>query len=91
MKEYIENDLYEYLLAHPEEVLCAYGRLIEGKPIPSVEKKKMTAHVMLFMNKSYPAYDRDFRHSWSIGDFKGVFKAAHKEAILLYSRAFGVE
>ena len=46
----------------------------------------MTKTVMLFMNKTYPAYEYDFQHCWNISDFKDVFKMAHKQAIMVMNK-----
>lgn len=85
-KEYIQNDLYEYLLAHPVEALSICSGLTEGQRIPRHQVKMMTKTVMLFMDKTYPVYESDFRHCWNISDFKDVFKAGHREAMKVMNK-----
>ena len=85
-KEYIQNDLYEYLLAHPEEAISICSELTEGQPIPRPQKEMMTKIIMLFMDKTYRVYDDNFRNSWNISDFNYEFKAGYKRAVELKNK-----
>jgi hypothetical protein len=79
MEEWVQNDLYEQLIAMPLWLHGAFGHLKTGDVLSknSVQIKLICYLVLRTMDKC-PCYESEYRHNWSIKEYIPLFKNALK-------------
>jgi len=79
MQEWVQNDLYEQLLAMPLWLHSAFGHLKTGDVLSkdSVQIKLIHYLVLKTMDKC-PYYESEYRHNWSTKEYIELIKNALK-------------
>jgi len=79
MQEWVQNDLYEQLIAMPLWLHSAFGHLKTGDVLSkdSVQIKLIHYLVLNTMDKC-PCYESEYRHNWSIKEYIPLIKSALK-------------
>ena len=79
MEEWVQNDMYQQLIAMPLWLHSAFGSFKTGDmPTNDSIQYKLMYYLVLKTIDKCPCYEPEYRHNWSIKNYIPVFKGALK-------------